>query len=203
LKEGVLAIPMTAREESHQHADCECYSCAFGPEAGERHFAELIRRAGFAVNFIFNASPPFAYSTGLTETFNVPEFIVVGAFGPEMVQTISAGLHRLAEQTPAALRTAAREVTGVAQIRLPDGSIEDVPFGFAPLAPEHLLPEAALPVTKTLERYGPGGFEMRQVVVPDPGGKLPWHAGHDAAWSERAEQVALYRDAPTAEIDSP
>ena len=176
----------------HPQAELECIGCRTGAGAMTAAIKQQIAKVGFAMAFIFDSDPPFAYSVGMTETHGLPEFAIVGRFPPTLISTVCAGIDHLARTAPDLLRGDAREVAGIAKCIGADGQATDTAFGYVPVAPENLTYEAALPMTRTLERYGPGGFEMRQVVIPDPGRKLPWHEGADPGWAQHCEQLALY-----------
>jgi hypothetical protein len=171
-------------------ADTACVCCQRGVEAANELVNAMITTLGFAVTVVGCAEPPFAYSTGLTETYQLPEIVIMGRFEPETINAIFNGINALARKNADVFRCT--ELASVVQRGIPGGKPTDGAVGFMPLAPEHLRPDAKWPLTRTIERYGPGKFEACQFIVCDPKGRLPWHKDYDHGWGERVQQHALY-----------
>jgi hypothetical protein len=167
-----------------------------GPEAMNAHIDRMIQQYGFALVTIGDATPPFAYSVGLTPTFGVPEIIVVGNFGPPILGALSACVHAFATSNPGALRGRGPSIPGALSCTNPSdpsGPPAKFAIGWRPVPRNKVGPDSATPMSMTASRLGNTAFEVRQVFVPDPNGKLPWEAGCNPAWVRDSAQTELYK----------
>jgi hypothetical protein len=106
--------------------------------------------------------PPFAYSIGLLDTFQVPEVIIFGLQYENMARLINALAHNL--------RNGKRYEPGQAY----DG-IAGVPIFFGQVEDQHFdtyLGQAQMHHKRDI-------FPALQIVWPDTKGVFPWHDGFE------------------------
>jgi hypothetical protein len=163
---------------------CECYQCAFGPQAMQALIEQGIRDVGWIAIPIADGEPfAFCYTVGLKETFGHPEFIMQGNFDPrQMAQIIGEAVEKLREE-PDAFQ--AQEVPGVIKVRV-HGVIQDGMIGCRDVTRENRLGL----LCRAGSRYGDDDFEAKQLIFPDQHALLPWQPGFNEEWG--AQQATLY-----------
>jgi len=178
------------------HYQCRCVECEMGKQAALAKMNQVIAERGLAMMHITDASPRFAHSVGLTETFGCPEIIIVGNFMPALIDTAGANVIALARANPAALRDAPDtpecEITGLMFRAGATGSAIDTVAGYCPVDQSVVAGGSAqFYMSVAVNRYGIDGFKVRQIVIPDTNFRLPWHTGYDAGWDLESGQVLL------------
>lgn len=168
----------------NDHEDCACIECTRGPGTLDHLIKTGISNMGWVVIPVIDAQPfPFCYTVGLTETFGHPEFVMQGNFAwKQMANIINTAAKELAEN-PEAFRT--DEVSGIIQVEV-DGKVQNSVIGCRGVTRENKLALCC----KATNRYGDDGFQVKQLILPDTQGRLPWHSGADAAFNRR--HVVLY-----------
>lgn len=159
----------------------------------ENHVNQMIRTHGFAFVTIADGAPPFAYSVGMSKTYGLPEFVVVGTFGPETMNALAGCVHSLVTANPNALRGPGPTIADALACTDPRNPL-GVPVKYAigwKVVPRHRVagPAATIPMTLATKRYGEAGFEVRQLFAPDANGKLPWDGDCSPAWKRDSGQV--------------
>jgi hypothetical protein len=128
------------------------------PDDSDRWALRLIASGGWALTRVFDADPPFSYTTGLTE-FAHPELIIYGNMRPEFHAAI---LNDLGVRVAAGRRF------------LPGDMLDDVlrngPITFVAVDEPSVLGQS-------VALYG-RGFSALQVVWPDGENRFPWQPGY-------------------------
>ena len=176
----------TEDDHNERHGEVgECVCCSQGLDRSAEMIEEGIEQQGFVIVPIADGEPAFAYTIGLKETYDHPEFIISGNFNPmQMCNIIGEATELLKENTQA---FQVREVTGVIKVKV-HGEIQDGVIGSRKVTRENrlnLLCQAA-------GRYGDDGFEALQLIFPDQHGVLPWQPEFNLAWGD--VQSVLYED---------
>jgi len=175
------------------HRNCHCVVCAGLTTAGnlDPHISSIIEKNGWAIipvkdpknpNFM-----PFHYTIGLTETFQSAEIIIVGNFSTDLIGGIIASIVDQIKINSKILDD--EEIGQISKIKSDNGSLKSVNLGCR--VAQDLFKE--LCCGRLIDRYGKDAFRLRQVILPDEKGKLPWHKDFNVHWSEhQASQILLY-----------
>ncbi len=167
---------MCDEKDGNHHMDCVC--CKGGNM--RTLIDESIEKKGCAIIPV-NSDPQIAYTVGLTEK-GIPEFIVVGNFGmKQLADIIATSVEHLMAHRDAFM---VEEVTGVIQVMVHDELIDGL-LGCRRMEEEYKELFGWMP-----ERYK--HFSARQLIFPDPHGKLPWHADFNSEWNQKSKQRCLY-----------
>lgn len=182
-------------DEEGRRRTCACAECACECTSGARGLGAVdatIRAHGLAVVFVLDARPvPFAYSVGMTETFNLPEFVMVANVSGRVVSTIATCIENLAKTSPDLLRGPGPVIADVLDGYQPDGEPRLFNLGWKPVPHERVLdPDSPAFMNMTGQRY-PAGFEVRQAFLPDADGRLPWEPDCDPGWLANINQTDL------------
>jgi hypothetical protein len=185
---------------THKQTNCDCVACRVGPKKANSMITQKIRENGMVLILINGDVFRFAYSVGLTETFGLPEIIMVGHFEPELFDTIAHDYQKMIKQVNvaeyrAALETSTEctEMEGVMKGVNPNGTQRDMTVGYCKVKQSVVAgPDARFNMGHAVKRYGVKGFTARQIFIPDPAFRLPWHEGYDVAWEESARQAQLW-----------
>lgn len=169
-----------AKEHKNDNEGCECLECVNGPGAIAAKVEEGIQAMGWVVVPIIDAN--FVYTVGLTETYNHPEFIIIG-FPPRIACNIVGEAVEKLKQDREAFRD--QEVGGVIQVRV-HGELQPSHLGCRRVMREKKLDL----LCRAVARYGEDGFEAKQLIFPDMHGVLPWQPGFNQEWGQC--QPALY-----------
>lgn len=110
-----------------------------------------------------NGDPPFAYTVGLTHTYNQPEFIIFG-----LPPSVAHGILGILAQ-------AAKNGTMPPLDELCDQLVEDYSCALIPVPREQYKGR----VSATLWYYAEKPFSLIQVVWPDAKGLFPWDENFD------------------------
>jgi hypothetical protein len=148
----------------------ECVACTHGTEEVTRRIQEGIEDAGWVLVPVVDGN--FAYTVGLTETYDRPEFLVDCRDLDTAMYIIQSAVTELDKNIDAF--TDKTEVPGLFEVLTTNGTNPvDGIVGCRPVSDEFrtsLLGRAVL-------RYGVDGFQALQLVIPDVRNKLPWHPG--------------------------
>lgn len=133
----------------------------------------LIQEFGWMVQMVAptidDTGAPFAYTVGLSKTFNHPELIIVGV-SPDIGGAI--------------LNIAGARIKQGENFKLePDQNVRLVSelFGGKYVAAIKSVTQCAKLsyLCQAVRLYGEGGFDALQIVMPDKSGKFPWDNEYD------------------------
>jgi len=205
-----LTVLKTNSNMSENH-DSHC-ACCHGQSLNERDriISDKIKEIGCALIYVTDANPQFAYTIGLTETFNHPEFIICGDLGAQCLNSvIGQSLQKLEKDKNAFMivegdvYSAEHEISNKMfeknvklsrdipeSIKIKDGD----GFVLAPLGCTRVCRKYKKEMMyQAYVRYGKK-FSALQLLVPDMHGKLPWHQDFDQVWAKAANQTDLSND---------
>ncbi|MFS8159390.1 MAG: DUF4262 domain-containing protein [Candidatus Roizmanbacteria bacterium] len=158
--------------------------CQYSPHLVE----DKIFRNGVVVLYIPDSDPTFAYTVGMTETFEHPELIMVGNY--EVGDILSNIVYRLSETEPTLILSLKEDKQIPGTLRGKEGPLT-VYFGCQMVNKEVEKVKKEY-MQQAINHYGLDGFEVMQVLIFDPKGKLPWHVGYDKEWQKTAKEPTLY-----------
>ena len=142
-------------------------------ESVRARVAKIIHEHGWAAITVdptddCGGGPKFAYTVGLTETYNHPEIVMVG-FASDLSMAV--------------LNSAGKRVKN--GIRLVDWSTDDHIIQLFPVAFRSLpMPQGRRWAPVAGDRYRPRSFELLQMFMPDGHGRFPWNADCDESTSK-------------------
>lgn len=164
-------------DQREEDEECACVECARGPGAIRDMIEEGIQRVGWVLIPIVDGLPrPFAYTVGLTETYNHPELIIIGFPPQAMCQIIGEAVAKLEEDGEA---FKVEEVPGVIKVKV-HGVLQDGLLGCRDVTKKNKLEL----LCRAVARYGEDGFEAKQLVFPDMHGILPWQPNFNEEWGQ-------------------
>lgn len=203
----------TNMTENH---DLHC-GCCHGQSLKERHqvISDKIKEMGCAVIWVGDASPQFAYTIGLTETFNHPEFIICGDLGAQCVNSVIGQVLQKLQKDRTSFTVFEGDVSAVSSGANEQSSVQkklsrEIPesikikdgdgFVWASLGCTRVCRKYKKEMMfQAYVRYGKK-FSALQLFIPDAKGRLPWHKDFDQVWAKAANQTDLSNDnyaAPT------
>lgn len=174
-------------EQANTTETCSSQCTCCEPITPKEYLAEMnrvIKGCGHAIVPIID-KPNYAYTIGVTETHQHPEFIIIGNFASQDTTMLLNKAVALVIKDKTAFRQ--RDVLGVTNATI-DG--KPVHVGARSITKRARQIKMGLAV----DRYGRDGFKAIQLFVPDLKGRLPWHSDYDTAWGVESMQVSLYVD---------
>jgi len=175
------------------HENCQCAVCAelITPGTLKVFIDTMIKKNGFAIAPVIDPGNPtfvpFHYTIGLTEIHKSPEIIIIGHFNSTLINALISKIVEQIRTNPAVLDT--EEINNISQIKLDDGNMKYVSLGCR-IAKDRFKEMCC---GRLIDRYGEDAFRLRQIILPDEKGKLPWHKDFDTHWSKcQARQISLY-----------
>lgn len=165
---------------------CECAHCHNSPEDVNAMVDEGIKIMGFIMVPVFDAETPFVYTIGLTETYNHPEFIMIGDIDLEqMIDIVGTCAAKL--KTAPTHYVGKEEVDQVLMYNINNKLIDGI-IGCKTVVMQNL----AEYMGQACNRYGLEGFSAKQIIIAGPDGRLPWDENADPEWIQTANQIKLY-----------
>ena len=166
---------------------CKCPGCGgLTDETAD----QLIAKLGALVRDVRgeHGEPGFAYTEGLTETYGMPELIMVGDLG--MNGTIGSFVGSVLLDLLIMLKEGKlkpsdfeqREVPNAIQYAGACGKPRLGRVGCVELSPINLTMDCEYPLGFVHRRYPDGNFRAKQIFMECPNGRLPWETGGDQEW---------------------
>jgi hypothetical protein len=179
-------------------ADLACECCVHGEAENNATIDTKIKELGATIIAVFDATPPFVYTVGLTETFNKPEFIMIGDLDIQQMGEILGMCIDKLKKDPTHFDSI--EVRGIIEIKTPvepnvakssksskssNVQKQDGCMGCREISKdnkEKLCGQATA-------RYADRGFKVKQIIIPDQNNRLPWHENFDTHWGTLQPQL--------------
>jgi len=171
--------------------NCKCILCigVTTPEKLDDYLVSMVKKKGWIIIPVINPKDPdfipIHYTMGLTETFKSPEIVIIGHFSTSLINDI---IVKIVDQIKVDCKVLdGEELENISQIEF-EGKMKWVNYGCR--VAEDEFRESFC--EKLVNRHGKEGFQLRQVILPNKKGKLPWHTGYDMMWARKAKQICLY-----------
>lgn len=155
---------------------CQCVKC----RGQQPDYDTMINNNGFVVIWVTDY-PPFCYTVGLTESKYLPELFFHGIEDKEIVYSLVERLIIVMETSSDLIKNG--EIPNLCSVEI-DGFEKKTSVGFLEVPSQIAVNICGI----DRERYE-DRFELRQVVLPDRNGHLPWHEAFDEGASIQAQQI--------------